>query len=58
MFLVLSGASTAFLVGAAILVSWVFCFFYYEDQIPRKAMVTMIVSGLFSMGWGLLTSKK
>lgn len=47
-----------FLLGAAILMSWVFCFFYYEDSVPRNVMVVMIVAGLFSMGWGLLTDKR
>ncbi len=47
-----------FYLGGAILMSWVFCFFYYEDAVPRNVMVAMIVGGLFSMGWGLLTGKK
>jgi len=47
-----------FLLGGALLASWVFCFFYYEDAIPRTIMVGMMVGGLFSMGWGLLTDKK
>ena len=46
-----------FILGAFILIAWVFCFFYYPDEIPRNWSVGMVISGLFSMGWGLLKGK-
>ncbi len=46
-----------FILGAFILIAWVFCFFYYGDLIPRNWSVAMVIGGLFSMGWGLLKGK-
>ncbi len=46
-----------FILGAFILMAWVFGFFYYGDEIPRNVSVAMVIGGLFSMGWGLLKGK-
>ncbi len=46
-----------FILGVLLTVSWIFCFFYYENMIPRNAMVALMISGLFTMGWGLLKGK-
>lgn len=47
-----------FVLGAMIILAWVFCFFYYGDMIPQNISVGMIIGGLFTMGWGLLTGKR
>lgn len=47
-----------FLLGAFIIMSWIFCFFYYEDMLPNQVTVGMIIAGLFTMGWGLLAGKR
>ena len=47
-----------FILGAATLLAWVFCFFYYGEMFPRNLMVAMMIFGLFSMGWGLLTGRR
>ena len=47
-----------FLLGAFILVGWIFCNFYYVDELPRNWSVGMMFAGLFSMGWGLLKGKQ
>ena len=47
-----------FLLGSIILISWVFCNFYYEDMLPRSWSVYMMFAGLFAMGWGLLKGKQ
>jgi len=48
-----------FILGALILISWVFCFFYYGDGfLPRNVMVGTMIAGLFCMGWGLLTGRR
>lgn len=47
-----------FVLGAFITLSWIFCFFYYGDFLPRNLMVGMMIAGLFSMGWGLLAGKR
>jgi hypothetical protein len=47
-----------FFLGAVIILGWVFCFFYYGDMIPQNVSVAMIIGGLFTMGWGLLTGKR
>ena len=48
-----------FILGAIIILSWLFCFFYYgEEFMPRNVMVAMMIAGLFSMGWGLLVGKR
>ena len=46
-----------FFVGATIIIAWIFCFFYYEDLMPRNVSVGMMMVGLFTMGWGLLRGK-
>jgi hypothetical protein len=40
------------------ILSWLFCFFYYGEILPRNVMVGMLIVGLFSMGWGLLAGKR
>ncbi len=47
-----------FLLGSLVTISWVFCFFYYQDIMPRNYSVIMMISGLFLMGWGLLKGKQ
>ena len=47
-----------FILGVFITLSWIFCFFYYEAMIPRNIMVAMMVSGLFTMGYGLLRGRQ
>lgn len=46
-----------FILGIFLTLSWVFCFFYYPNEIPRNANVALMISGLFSMGYGLLRGK-
>ena len=46
-----------FILGGFILTAWVFCVLYYGDLLPRNWSVGMVISGLFSMGWGLLKGK-
>ena len=45
-----------FKLGAVILIVWGYCFFCQE--LPMKISVAMMISGLFSMGWGLLSEKR
>ena len=45
-----------FKIGAMILVVWAYCFFCLD--LPLKVSVGMMIGGLFSMGWGLLSEKK
>ena len=45
-----------FKLGALILIVWTYCFFYQD--LPLKVSVAMMIGGLFSMGWGLLSEKK
>ena len=47
-----------FILGVFIILGWLFGFFYYGDTVPRNVMVGMMLAGLFSMGWGLLTGKR
>jgi hypothetical protein len=47
-----------FIFGALVILSWLFCFFYYGEIFPRNMMVGMLIVGLFSMGWGLLAGKR
>ena len=47
-----------FIFGALVILSWLFCFFYYDEALPRNVMVAMLIAGLFSMGWGLLVGKR
>lgn len=47
-----------FMFGAIVTLTWIFCFFYYGDFLPRNAMVSMMIAGLFFMGWGLLAGKR
>ncbi len=46
-----------FVLGIVIIVSWLFCFVYYEDIFPRNVNVGLVIAGLVSMGWGLLKGK-
>ncbi len=46
-----------FFLGVVVIIAWIFCFFYYEDLIPRNINVGMMMAGLFMMGWGLLKGK-
>ena len=46
-----------FFLGIVVIITWIFCFFYYEDLIPRNINVAMMMTGLFMMGWGLLRGK-
>jgi hypothetical protein len=47
-----------FILGIAIIVGWLFMFFYYgQDVMPRNVSVGMVIGGLFSLGWGLLKGK-
>ena len=45
-----------FVFGVMIIVSWLFCFVYY-DIFPRNVNVGLVIAGLASMGWGLLRGK-
>ena len=45
-----------FKLGALILVVWTYCFFCQD--LPLKVSVAMMIGGLFSMGYGLLSEKK
>ena len=45
-----------FKIGALILIVWGYCFFY--QNLPLKISMAMIMSGLFTMGWGLMSEKK
>jgi len=45
-----------FKLGALILIVWGYCFFCQD--LPLKVSMTMMMSGLFAMGWGLLREKK
>lgn len=45
-----------FKIGGVILAVWTYCFFCQE--LPMKVSVAMMISGLFSMGWGLLRERK
>ena len=45
-----------FKIGAVILIVWGYCFFCQE--LPLKISVAMMISGLFTMGWGLLSEKR
>ncbi len=47
-----------FIFGALVILSWLFCFFYYDEALPRTVMVGMLIAGLFSMGWGLLAGRR
>lgn len=47
-----------FIFGALMTGAWLFCFFYYGEFMPRNVMVGMLIAGLFSMGWGLLTGRR
>lgn len=47
-----------FIFGTLVILSWLFCFFYYGELLPRNVMVGMLIVGLFSMGWGLLAGKR
>ncbi len=46
-----------FKLGAILLIVWGYCFFC-QPELPLKASLAMMVSGLFSMGWGLLREKR
>jgi hypothetical protein len=46
-----------FILGIFLTLGWIFCFFYYPNEMPRNAMVALMFSGLFSMGFGLLKGK-
>jgi hypothetical protein len=46
-----------FILGIMITAGWLFCFFYYGEVFPRQIMVATLIAGLFSMGYGLLTSR-
>jgi hypothetical protein len=48
--------SIMFRIGALILIVWAYCFFC--QNLPLKVSVAMMIGGLFSMGWGLLSEKK
>ncbi len=56
--IMVAGATKMFLLGSIVTLSWVFCNFYYQDVLPRNWSVTMMISGLFFMGWGLLKGKQ
>ncbi len=45
-----------FKLGALILIAWGYCFFCQD--LPLKVSLAMMVGGLFSMGWGLLSEKR
>jgi hypothetical protein len=45
-----------FKLGAVLLIVWGYCFF--AQDLPLKVSVAMMMAGLFSMGWGLLSEKK
>ena len=45
-----------FKLGALILIVWAYCWFCQD--LPLKVSVAMMIGGLFSMGWGLLSEKK
>jgi hypothetical protein len=45
-----------FKIGAMILIVWAYCFFCQD--LPMKVSFAMMISGLFSMGWGLLSEKR
>jgi hypothetical protein len=47
-----------FILGVFLTLGWIFCFFYYDNMIPRDWMVAILISGLFTMGWGLLKGKR
>jgi hypothetical protein len=47
-----------FILGIFITIGWIFCTFYYGDVMPRNVMIGVMISGLFSMGWGLLTGRR
>ena len=46
-----------FVLGVLIILSWLFCFVYYDDILPRDVNVGMVIAGLFTMGYGLLRGK-
>ena len=45
-----------FKIGITILVVWAYCFFC--QNLPTRVSFAMMVGGLASMGWGLLSEKK
>ena len=45
-----------FKIGALILIVWGYCFFCQD--LPLKVSMAMMLSGLFAMGWGLLSERK
>jgi len=47
-----------FILGIFLTLSWIFCFFYYDNVIPRNMMVALMISGLFTMGYGLLKGNR
>ncbi len=46
-----------FTLGSLIIIAWVFGFFYYGEAIPDNVTVGMVIGGLFTMGWGLLSGR-
>ena len=46
-----------FALGIAIILTWLFCFVYYDDILPRDVTIGLVIAGLFSLGWGLLKGK-
>ncbi len=46
-----------FKLGVLIIAVWIYCFFYY-DNLPLNVSFAMMLSGLFTMGWGLLSERK
>jgi len=45
-----------FKLGAVILMVWAYCFFCQD--LPMKVSFAMMMGGLASMGWGLLSERK
>lgn len=45
-----------FKIGVVILIVWAYCFFCQD--LPLKVSVAMMMGGLLSMGWGLLSERK
>jgi len=45
-----------FKLGAALLIVWGYCFFY--QNLPTNVSFAMMMGGLFTMGWGILSEKR
>jgi len=45
-----------FKLGAVLLIVWAYCFFCQD--LPVKISFAMMIGGLFTMGWGLLSEKR